>query len=108
VRKLIAPAQLQTKGIMIGDDQRRHLEEKGLFPKRVAVTSRTHGYVEVEVDQWIESRIAARDASAENVEPVERQPAQPAAIEPPPAKIAAPAVKPRARRRVRQTEAHVP
>ena len=37
------------------------LEAQGKFPKRVKVTSRAVAWVEQEVDDFIESRIAARD-----------------------------------------------
>ena len=60
-RRLISPDQLPHKGITIGNDQRLNLEAVGRFPKRVPVTARTYAYIEDEIDQWIEDRIADRD-----------------------------------------------
>jgi prophage regulatory protein len=60
-RGLISPDRLPEKGITIGNDQRLNLETEGRFPKRVPITARTYGYVEDEIDQWIEARIAERD-----------------------------------------------
>ena len=34
----------------------------GLFPKPVSLTNRTVGWIESEVDAWIEARIRARSA----------------------------------------------
>jgi hypothetical protein len=60
-RRILSPDQLRDKGITLGNDQRKTLEAAGLFPKRVPITDRTHGYVEKEIDSYLESRIAARD-----------------------------------------------
>ena len=40
------------------------LEKQGLFPKRVKLGQIRVAWVESEVDQWIEARIADRDALA--------------------------------------------
>jgi predicted DNA-binding transcriptional regulator AlpA len=64
-RRIISPEQLPEKGISLSNDQRRNLENAGRFPKRVPITERTHGYVEEEIDAYLESRIAARDAKCE-------------------------------------------
>jgi prophage regulatory protein len=40
------------------------LEEKNQFPRRVPLTARTVGWVEAEVDGWIQERIALRDDAA--------------------------------------------
>jgi prophage regulatory protein len=61
--RLLSPAQLMERGITLGNDQRKTLEKAGLFPRRVPITERTHGYVEEEIDGYLESRIAARDAA---------------------------------------------
>jgi predicted DNA-binding transcriptional regulator AlpA len=50
---------LPSKGIVLRNDQRRNLEARGLFPKRVPISDRTHGYVEEEIDAFLESRISA-------------------------------------------------
>jgi prophage regulatory protein len=36
----------------------------GAFPKSVPLGKRAVGWIEEEIDQWIESRIAARDQAA--------------------------------------------
>jgi len=64
--KLISPAGLVAKGITIGNRQRKNLEDKALFPKRVPITERTHGYVDEEIDAHIEAKIAARDSESSN------------------------------------------
>jgi len=61
-RRLIAPDQLPSKGITLGNDQRLNLEAEGRFPKRVRLTPRTYAYIETELDGWLEARIAERDA----------------------------------------------
>ncbi len=63
-RQILSPEDLKSKGITLSNDQRKNLERAGLFPKRVPITARTHGYVAEEVDAYLESRIAARDAGA--------------------------------------------
>ena len=35
---------------------------KGDFPKQIKLTSRSSGWIETEVQSWIESRIAERDS----------------------------------------------
>ncbi len=63
-QRLLSSGQLpDKKGITLKNDQRKALEAKGEFPKRVKITDRTHGYVEDEIDSWLESRIAARDSA---------------------------------------------
>jgi prophage regulatory protein len=63
-RQILSPDDLRAKGITLSNDQRKNLERAGLFPKRVPITARTHGYVAEEVDAYLESRIAARDGVA--------------------------------------------
>jgi predicted DNA-binding transcriptional regulator AlpA len=60
-RHILSPDQLQAKGITLGNDQRKNLEQAGRFPRRVPITERTHGYVEEEIDSYLERRIVARD-----------------------------------------------
>lgn len=60
-RRILSPDQLPNKGITLGNDQRKNLEQAGLFPRRVPITERTHGYIEEEIDLYLESRISARD-----------------------------------------------
>jgi hypothetical protein len=66
-RKLLSPDQLPGKGIILKNDQRKNLEDLGLFPRRVPITHRTHAYVEEEIDTYLESRIGARDRAAAGV-----------------------------------------
>lgn len=42
----------------------RRLEKAGKFPSRVKLSERAYGYVEDEVDAWIEERLAARNQAA--------------------------------------------
>jgi len=37
------------------------LIESGEFPKQVSLSERSVAWVETEIDEWIDSRIAARD-----------------------------------------------
>jgi predicted DNA-binding transcriptional regulator AlpA len=61
--RLIPPAELPRFGITISSEQRKNLEARGLFPKRVKVTDRTHAYVESELQAYATALIARRDAS---------------------------------------------
>jgi predicted DNA-binding transcriptional regulator AlpA len=64
-RNLIAAGDLPArKGISLSERQRKRLEDRGRFPKRVQVSDRTHAYVEQEIDQHIEARINERDSAA--------------------------------------------
>jgi prophage regulatory protein len=60
-RKLIAQSDLPAKGITLGNDLRANLEAENRFPKRVRITPRTYGYVEAEIDAWLEAKIEERD-----------------------------------------------
>jgi prophage regulatory protein len=62
-RQILSPDDLRAKGITLSNDQRKNLERAGSFPKRVPITARTHGYVAEEIDNYMESRIAARDSA---------------------------------------------
>ena len=57
--KLVPPQRLPDFGICLGDRQRRRLEDADQFPKRVAISSRRHGYVAEEIAAHIERLIAA-------------------------------------------------
>jgi len=35
---------------------------KGKFPKQIKLTSRSSGWIESEINQWLDDRIAERDA----------------------------------------------
>ena len=61
-QRLIASEDLQPKkGISLKNAQRHELEAAGLFPARVYISERKHGYVEAEIDAYIEARIRDRD-----------------------------------------------
>lgn len=40
------------------------LISKGLFPKQIKLTSRSSGWLQSECEQWLNDRIAERDAGA--------------------------------------------
>ena len=63
-RKLLSSDQLPGKGITLKNDQLKNLEGLGLFPRRVPISDRTHGYVEEEIDAYLESRISGRDEAS--------------------------------------------
>jgi len=63
--KLITPDRLPEYGIELGDRQRRRLEDEGAFPRRVRMSARAHAYVEPEIIQHIERKIAERDSTTE-------------------------------------------
>jgi predicted DNA-binding transcriptional regulator AlpA len=63
-RQILSPEDLKSKGITLSNDQRKNLERIGRFPKRVPISERTHGYIEQEIDEYLEGCIAARDAGA--------------------------------------------
>ena len=46
------------------EDQIGNLEKAGKFPRRVRISERAIGYVEHELDAWLEARVAARDQQA--------------------------------------------
>lgn len=39
--------------------------KEGTFPKQIKLSERSSGWLESEVDEWIQSRIKAREASQE-------------------------------------------
>lgn len=40
------------------------LISQGKFPKQIKLTSRSSGWIESEINQWLDDRIAERDAKA--------------------------------------------
>jgi len=62
--RLVSDDRLPEFGIKLGNAHRKRLEAAGCFPKRVQITERSHGYVEEELQAYIEVRIAARDNRA--------------------------------------------
>ena len=62
--RMISPAELGTlKGVRFCNVYRLELEAAGKFPKRVKLGARRYGYVESEIDRWLEERAARRDAA---------------------------------------------
>jgi prophage regulatory protein len=62
--RIIGPHELgPLKGIHFGNVWRLELERRGRFPKRVKLGARRYGYVESEIDRWIEERAAQRRAA---------------------------------------------
>ncbi len=47
------------------DAQIWRLEKAGRFPRRVSLGDNRVGWLESEIDDWIEARVAARDAAAD-------------------------------------------
>jgi len=49
------------KGIPYSRTQIWRLEKQGRFPKRMLLGSARHGWADHEIDEWIKSRLMARD-----------------------------------------------
>jgi prophage regulatory protein len=54
-------SELKVKGIRWSRKHIADLVNKGLFPAPVDLGPNTRGWVETEIDDWLASRIAARD-----------------------------------------------
>ena len=50
-------------GITLTERQRRRLEAQGLFPRRVKISARSHGYFNDEVEAFIAVKAAERVAA---------------------------------------------
>jgi prophage regulatory protein len=59
--RLIPYEALKAKCIMYSKPHLWRLEKVGKFPKRVPVGASRYGYLESEIDDWINAHIAARD-----------------------------------------------
>jgi prophage regulatory protein len=62
--RLIPYEALAAKCIAYSKPHLWRLERAGKFPKRVPIGASRYGYVEAEIDAYIEKKIAERDASA--------------------------------------------
>jgi prophage regulatory protein len=62
--RLISYDDLKSKGIPYSKPHLWRLEKQGKFPKRVPIGAGRYAYVEAEIDGYVESLIAARDASS--------------------------------------------
>lgn len=69
-RILRLPAVIERVGLC--RSQIQEMERRKEFPRRVKLTKAATGYVESEVEEWIEARIAARPKVAESA-PVPQQ-----------------------------------
>jgi prophage regulatory protein len=63
-RRLIPYEALRAKCIGYSKPHLWRLEKAGKFPKRVPIGAGRYGYVEAEIDAYIETKIAERDAGA--------------------------------------------
>jgi prophage regulatory protein len=65
--RIISPAELSPlKGITFTNVWRLELERLGKFPKRIKLGVRRYGYLESELDQWLEERAAGRQRNSES------------------------------------------
>ncbi len=64
ISKITAAEDLPKFGVVLSDRQLKRLEDAGQFPKRVRLTSRSHGYVTAEIVAYQDQKIAARDGVA--------------------------------------------
>ena len=60
--ELMTPEQLPSYGFNLKNDQRKHLEARGQFPKRVWISARRHAYVVSEIRAHARQKIAERDS----------------------------------------------
>jgi len=61
-QRLIAHEDLKSKGIPYSKPHLWRLERAGKFPKRVPIGASRYGYVETEIDAYVDELIKARDA----------------------------------------------
>jgi len=63
--KILSPQDLKTvKGIRFSRQHLHRLVKRGLFPKPIKLGAATNGWLESEIDAWIASRAASREAAA--------------------------------------------
>jgi prophage regulatory protein len=63
--RIISPLELgPLKGITFTNVWRLELERLGKFPKRVKLGMRRYGYLESELDLWLQERAAGREQAA--------------------------------------------
>lgn len=63
-RRLLTFHELKDHGVRLGRRQVDRLEAKGRFPKRVPIGDARVGWIETEIDAFIEARIAGRSQAA--------------------------------------------
>ena len=60
--RLITYDDLATRGIRYSKVTLWRWEKQGKFPQRVPIGAARYGYVESEIDAYVDAKIAARDA----------------------------------------------
>jgi len=63
---LIPYCDLRHKGIPYSKPHLWRLERAGKFPKRVPIGPSRYGYVETEIDAYLDALVAARDVAHES------------------------------------------
>jgi prophage regulatory protein len=61
--RLLSHDDLRARGISYSRTQLWRLEKTQKFPKRVALSTQRVGWIEHEIDQWLEQKAAAREAA---------------------------------------------
>jgi prophage regulatory protein len=56
--RLIKHPEVKAKGVPFSGLHLQRLEDAGKFPRRIRLGTRTHRWVEEDVDQWIADRLA--------------------------------------------------
>jgi prophage regulatory protein len=64
MKRLISHDDLKAKGIPYSKVHLWRLEKQNRFPKRVRIGSGRYGYVEAEIDEYIDGCIEARDQNS--------------------------------------------
>lgn len=59
---LLSTKDLHERGITYSDTHRWRLIKAGKFPQPVKLGGARNAWVEAEIDEWVEARIAERDA----------------------------------------------
>ena len=61
MRKFLDRKGLRERGISYSNPQLWRLEQAGTFPRRVPLSTHRCAWIEDEIQEWIETRIAQRD-----------------------------------------------
>jgi prophage regulatory protein len=68
--KILSTQDLSDKGIKFSRQHRHRLIREGRFPVPVKIGDATNGFIEAEIDAWIEAKIAERDARIAAAKPL--------------------------------------
>jgi prophage regulatory protein len=60
--RLLKHTEVKAKGVPFSSPHLERLEAAGKFPRRIRLGTRTHRWVEADVDQWMAERFAASGA----------------------------------------------